>query len=164
MIYPNIAIIVAIAQNFAIGKNNDLLFHLPSDLKRFKKLTSGHAVIMGKRTLFSLPNGPLPNRRNIVISDIPGETFERCETVYSIDEAVEAVRNEQEAFVIGGGMIYRQFYPIAGKLYLTMAHRDFEADTFFPEINFNEWRELIREDLFDEKNNFNYSNIDLVRV
>ena len=164
MIYPNIAIIVAIAQNFAIGKNNDLLFHLPSDWKRFKKLTSGHAVIMGKRTLFSLPNGPLPNRRNIVISDIPGETFERCETVYSIDEAVEAVRNEQEAFVIGGGMIYRQFYPIAGKLYLTMAHRDFEADTFFPEINFNEWRELIREDLFDEKNNFNYSNIDLVRV
>ena len=164
MIYPNIAIIVAIAQNFAIGKNNDLLFHLPSDLKRFKKLTSGHAVIMGKRTLFSLPNGPLPNRRNIVISDIPGETFERCETVYSIDEAVEAVRNEQEAFVIGGGMIYRQFYSIAGKLYLTMAHRDFEADTFFPEINFNEWRELLREDLFDEKNNFNYSNIDLVRV
>lgn len=163
MIYPNIAIIVAIAQNFAIGKNNDLLFHLPSDLKRFRKITSGHAVIMGKRTLFSLPNGPLPNRRNIIITDVSGEIFEGCETVYSIDEAVEAVRNEDEAFVIGGGMIYRQFYPIAGKLYLTMAHKDFEADTFFPEINFDEWREIAREDLFDEKNNFSYSNIDLIR-
>ena len=164
MIYPNIAIIVAIAQNFAIGKNNDLLFHLPNDLKRFKKITSGHAVIMGKRTLFSLPKGPLPNRRNIVISDIPCETFEGCETVYSIAEAVEVVKNEQNAFVIGGGMIYRQFYPIAGKLFLTLAHRDFEADTFFPEINFDEWRELSREDLFDEKNNFHYSNIDLERI
>ena len=164
MIYPNIAIIVAIAQNFAIGRNNDLLFHLPNDLKRFKKITLGHAVIMGKKTLFSLPNGPLPNRRNIVITDVPGETFDGCETVYSIDEAVEVVRNEELAFVIGGGMIYRQFYPIAGKLFLTMAHQNFEADTFFPEINFNEWKELVRETLFDEKNNFSYSNIDLVRI
>jgi dihydrofolate reductase len=164
MIHPNIAIIVAVAQNFAIGRNNDLLFHLPNDLKRFKKITSGHTVIMGKRTLFSLPNGPLPNRKNIVITDVPGETFDRCETVYSIDEAVKSVLNESEVFVIGGGMIYRQFYPIAGKLYLTMAHRDFEADTFFPEINFNEWRELSREKLFDEKNNFSYSYIDLVRI
>ena len=164
MIYPNIAIIVAIAQNFAIGRNNDLLFHLPNDLKRFKKITSGHAVIMGKKTLFSLPSGPLPNRRNIVITDVPGETFDGCETVYSIDEAVAIVRNEELAFVIGGGMIYRQFYPIAGKLFLTMAHQDFEADTFFPEINFSEWKELARETLFDDKNNFSYSNIDLERV
>jgi len=164
MFYSNIAIIVAIAQNFAIGMNNDLLFHLPNDLKRFKKITSGHAVIMGKKTLFSLPNGPLPNRRNIVITDVPGEVFDGCETVYSIDEAVEVVRNEELAFVIGGGMIYRQFYPIAGKLFLTMAHQDFEADIFFPEINFNEWKELSRETLFDEKNNFNYSNIDLERI
>jgi len=130
MIYPNIAIIVAIAQNFAIGRNNDLLFHLPNDLKRFKKITSGHAVIMGKKTLFSLPKGPLPNRRNIVITDVPGETFDGCETVYSIDEAVEIVRNEELAFVIGGGMIYRQFYPIAGKLFLTMAHQDLRRIPF----------------------------------
>ena len=164
MIYHNIAIIVAIAQNFAIGKSNDLLFHLPNDLKRFKKITSGHAVIMGKRTLFSLPKGPLPNRRNIVITDIPGEIFSGCETVYSIQEAVETVQNEELAFVIGGGMIYKQFYPIAGKLFLTMAHQDFEADTFFPVIDFNEWTQISRENLFDEKNNFNYSNIDLVRL
>jgi dihydrofolate reductase len=164
MIYPNIAIIVAIAQNFAIGRNNDLLFHLPDDLKRFKRITSGHAVIMGKRTLFSLPKGPLPNRRNIVITDVPGETFPGFETVYSIDEAVATVQNEELAFVIGGGMIYRQFYPIAGKMFLTLAHQDFEADVFFPEIDFSEWKEISKETLFDEKNNFSYSNIDLVRL
>jgi dihydrofolate reductase len=164
MIYPNIAIIVAIAQNFAIGRNNDLLFHLPDDLKRFKKITTGNPVIMGKKTLFSLPNGPLSNRRNIVITDVPVESFTGCETVYSFEEAVKAVSKEQLAFVIGGGMIYRQFYPIAGRLYLTIVHEDFEADTFFPEINFNEWKEISRENLFDEKNNFSYSNIDLVRI
>jgi len=163
MIYPNLAIIVAIAQNFAIGKNNELLFHLPNDLKRFKRLTQGHPVIMGKRTLFSLPNGPLPSRRNIVITDVPGEMFKGCETVYSIDEVINLVKEEPIAFVIGGGMIYRQFYPIAGKLFLTMVHKDFKADTFFPEINFDEWNEVNREDLHDGKNGFDYSNIDLVR-
>lgn len=164
MIHKNISIIVAIAQNFAIGKDNDLLFHLPNDLKRFKKITSGCAVIMGKRTLFSLPNGPLPHRRNIVITDLPGETFPGCETAYSIDEAVEMVANEKEAFIIGGGMIYRQFYPLAGKLYLTLVHRDFEADTFFPTINYGEWTEESREDHHDEKNGFDYSYLDLTRV
>ena len=164
MIYPNIAIIVAIAKNFAIGRNNDLLFHLPDDLKRFKRITSCHAVIMGKKTLFSLPKGPLPNRRNIVITDVPEESFSGCETVYSIDGAVAKVQNEELAFVIGGGMIYRQFYPIVGKLFLTMAHQDFEADTFFPEIDFDDWIEVSRETHFDERNNFNYSNIDLVRL
>ena len=163
MIYPNIAIIVAVAQNFAIGRNNDLLFHLPSDLKRFQKITRGHSVIMGKKTFFSLPNGPLPMRRNIVISDIPGETFEGCETVNSIEEVIGLIKEEEVAFVIGGGMIYRQFYPLAGKLFLTLVHKDFEADIFFPEIKFEEWEEVNREDLYDEKNDFHYSNIDLVR-
>jgi len=163
MIYKNIAIIVAVAQNFAIGKNNELLFHLPNDLKRFKNITKGHSVIMGKKTLFSLPNGPLPHRRNIVITDIPGETFEGCETVYSIEEVVELIKNEEMAFVIGGGMIYRQFYPIAGKLFLTLVHKDFEADIFFPEIKFDEWEETDRENFYDEVNDFHYSNIDLIR-
>lgn len=163
MIYPNIAIIVAVAKNFAIGKNNELLFHLPDDLRRFKTITSGHAVIMGKRTFYSLPNGALPNRRNIVITDIEGERFDGCESVYSIDEAVMAVANEKMAFVIGGGMIYRQFYPLAGKLFLTMVDREFEADTFFPEVHFNQWREVSRETKLDEKNGFEYSNIDLER-
>lgn len=163
MIQKNISIIVAIAQNFAIGKNNDLLFHLPNDLKRFKHITTGYPVIMGRNTLLSLPKGALPNRRNIVITDNPEEKFERCEMVFSIGEAAEAVKNEQEAFIIGGGMIYRQFYPIAGKLYLTLVHQDFDADVYFPEINYSEWSEVSREDLFDEKNGFNYSYLNLVR-
>lgn len=163
MVYPNISIIVAIAENFAIGLNNQLLFHLPEDLRRFKNITTGKALIMGKRTLFSLPKAPLPNRRNIVITDIPGETFPGCESAYSIDEAIKMVEKEPEAFIIGGGMIYRQFYPIAGKLYLTLVHKEMEADTFFPAINFSEWEETAREDLFDEKNGFSYSYLDLTR-
>ncbi len=163
MIHKNISIIVAIAQNFAIGKNNDLLFHLPNDLKRFKEITTGHPVIMGRNTLLSLPKGALPNRRNIVITDNPDEKFDRCEMVLSIEEAVEAVRNETEAFIIGGGMIYRQFYTVAGKLYLTLVHQDFDADVYFPVINYSEWKEFYREDLFDEKNNFNYSYLNLER-
>ncbi len=163
MIHPNISIIVAIAQNFAIGHNNELLFHLPDDLKRFKKITSGKALIMGKRTFYSLPKAPLPNRRNIVVTDVPGETFPGCETAYSVDEAISLVQNEPEAFIIGGGMIYRQFYPLAGKLYLTLVHKDMEADTFFPTIYYSEWQETAREDHFDEKNGFSYSYLDLVR-
>ncbi|MBL7970789.1 MAG: dihydrofolate reductase [Prolixibacteraceae bacterium] len=163
MIHHNISIIVAIAQNFAIGKNNDLLFHLPNDLKRFRQITTGHPVIMGRNTLLSLPKGALPNRRNIVITDNPEEKFDRCEMASSIEEAVEAVKNEKEAFIIGGGMIYRQFYPIAGKLYLTLVHRDFDADVFFPEIDYSEWEELSREDHSDEKNGFDFSYLDLKR-
>ena len=163
MIHPNISIIVAISQNFAIGKNNDLLFHLPDDLKRFKQITSGHPVIMGRNTLLSLPKGALPYRRNIVITDDPNETFDRCEMVFSIDEAIMAVNNEEEAFIIGGGMIYRQFFPVAGKLYLTLVHQDFDADVYFPEVDYSEWEEFFREDLRDEKNGFDYSYLNLKR-
>lgn len=163
MVHENISIIVAIAQNFAIGKDNDLLFHLPNDLKRFKQITTGHPVIMGRNTLLSLPKGALPNRRNIVITDNPDEIFDRCEMVFSIEEALEAVENESEAFIIGGGTIYRQFFPLAGKLYLTLVHRDFDADIWFPEIDYSQWEVMAREDLFDEKNGFSYSNLDLKR-
>ena len=163
MIHNNISIIVAIAENFAIGKNNDLLFHLPTDLKRFKSITTGHSLIMGRNTLLSLPKWPLPNRRHIVITDKKDDVFPGCEVDFSIEEAIEKVKDEKEAFVIGGGMIYKQFYPLAGKLYLTMVHQPFEADVFFPEIDFNEWEENEREDLFDEKNDFKYSNINLQR-
>ena len=163
MIHKNISIIVAIAENFAIGKNNDLLFHLPNDLKRFKEITTGHSLIMGRNTLLSLPKWPLPNRRHIVITDKPDDVFPGCVVVYSIEEAIDKVKNEDEAFVIGGGMIYRQFYPLAGKLYLTVVHQNFEADVFFPEINYSDWNEISREDFFDEKNGFNYSNLNLER-
>jgi len=163
MTHQNISIIVAIAENFAIGKNNDLLFHLPNDLKRFKQITLGKPVIMGRNTFLSLPGGPLKNRRNIVISDIPNDHFEGCEMTTSIEGAIELVKDELEAFIIGGGMIYRQFYPVAGKLYLTIVHQPFDADVYFPEINYNEWVEESREDQFDEKNGFHYSYLNLIR-
>lgn len=163
MIHENISIVVAIAQNFAIGKNNDLLFHLPNDLKHFKEITSGHTIIMGRNTLLSLPKWPLPNRRHVVISDQPDDCFEGCEMVASIEEAIEKVKDEKEAFIIGGGMIYKQFYPLVNKLYLTVVHQDFEADVFFPEVDYSKWKQESREDFHDEKNGFDYSYINLVR-
>lgn len=163
MVYKNISIIVAITENFAIGKDNELLFHLPKDLKRFKEITKGHTLIMGRNTLLSLPVWPLPDRRHIVITDRKEDKFKGCEMVFSLEQALDKVENEDEAFVIGGGLVYRQFYPLAGKLYLTLVHKLFEADTYFPEIDFNEWQEVKREDLYDEKNGFNYSYINLVR-
>jgi dihydrofolate reductase len=150
-----ISIIVAIAENNAIGKDNKLLWHLSGDLKRFRKLTTGHRLVMGKKTFLSLPNGPLPERINTVITDIPGERFDGCEMAYSIDEAIALCRDSTENFVIGGGMIYRQFFPLAQKLYLTRVHQHFDADTFFPAFNPEEWSELHSEHHpADEKNEF----------
>lgn len=134
-----ISIIVAIAQNLAIGKDNRLLWHLPADLKHFKQLTTGQTVIMGERTFLSLPHRPLPNRRNIVITDKPDLQIEGCEMAHSIDEAARLCLPDEENFVIGGGSIYRQFMPIADTLHITWVYNDFEADTFFPAIDENEW-------------------------
>lgn len=160
-----ISIIVAIAENYAIGRKGDLLCHLPADLKHFKEITSGSTVLMGERTFFSLPKHPLPNRRNIVLTDIPGKTFEGAEAVYSIEEAVQVSQqptaNSQcdEVFVIGGGMVYRQMMPMADKLYITHIHHSWEdADTFFPEIKESEWNLLSAEKHFaDDKNPFDYT-------
>jgi dihydrofolate reductase len=144
----NISIIVAIADNNAIGKDNQLLWHISDDLKRFKKLTSGHTVIMGKRTYESLPLRPLPNRRNIVITDIPGEIIEGCVMAYSIEDAIEKCDGDKENFVIGGGSVYRQFFEYANKLYLTKVQQAFDGDTFFPVIDFSNWK-LIEEQHVD---------------
>ena len=154
-----ISIIVAIAENYAIGKKGDLLCHMPADLKHFKDITSGKTVMMGERTFFSLPKHPLPNRRNIVLTDVAGKTFEGAEAVYSIDEMVKCIQGEEEAFVIGGGMVYRQMTPLADKLYITHIHHSWEdADTFFPEIKESEWKLLNAEHHFaDEKNPYNYT-------
>ena len=154
-----ISIIVAIAENRGIGKNNDLLWHISEDLKRFKRITNGHPVIMGKRTFESLPRRPLPNRRNIVITDIPNEQIEGCEMAYSIEDAVAKFNPDEENFVIGGASVYRQFLPIADRLYLTRVHKSFEADVFFPEIDFSVWKLQSKEDFpSDEINDFSYSN------
>lgn len=155
---PMLSIIVAIAENLAIGRNNDLLWHIPGDLRRFKQITSGHTVVMGKNTWFSLPRRPLPDRRNLVITDIPGEQFEGCEMACSISEAVAACHPGEESFIIGGASVYRQFLPIAGKLYLTRVHKSFEGDVFFPEIDFSQWNLVNSEDHpLDESLGFSYT-------
>lgn len=163
MIYPNLSMIVAMAQNGAIGKDNQLLFHLPGDLKRFKAITSGHTIIMGRKTLLSLPKWPLPNRRHIIISSDPGARFDGCETAGSIAEAIAKVEGETEAFVIGGGTVYEQFYPFCSRIYLTKVYRDFDADTFFSCLNEEDWQLESNETHHDEQNNFDYSYINLRR-
>ncbi len=154
-----ISIIVAVAENLAIGKNNDLLWHIPEDLKRFKRITTGHTIIMGKRTYESLPKRPLPGRRHIVITDVPGEKIDGCEMAYSIDEAVRLCDPARENFVIGGASVYRQFLPLAARLYLTRVFKPFDGDVFFPEISLKDW-ELVSEEGHapDEKNDFSYSH------
>jgi dihydrofolate reductase len=153
-----VSIIVAVAENQAIGCRNELLCHLPADLKYFKRITSGHTVVMGKRTWASLPVRPLPGRRNIVITDISGELFEGAETVYSIEEALAHCDAEKESFIIGGGSVYRQFMPHASKLYITHVHHHFDADTFFPEIDSEVWRlDSLEPQPADEQNPFPYS-------
>ncbi|MCK9205348.1 MAG: dihydrofolate reductase [Bacteroidales bacterium] len=153
-----ISIIVAIAENNAIGKNNDLLWHLPDDLKRFKQITSGHPVIMGKNTYLSLPRRPLPNRRNIVITDVSGEQFENCEMAYSVENAIEKCNPAEENFIIGGASVYRQFLPFTNRLYITRVHRPFDADVFFPEIDPTQWGlESVSPVFFDQQEHFSYT-------
>ena len=164
-ILRNISIIVAIAHNNAIGLDNRLLWHLSDDLKRFKKLTTGHTLIMGRNTFLSLPNGALPNRRHIVITDIPNETFEGCEVAHSIDKAIELAGDSEECFVIGGGMVYAQFLEVVGKLYLTQVHESFEADTFFPEIDYGQWKAVVTETVAaGEKNEYPHTYTEYVRI
>ncbi len=153
-----ISIIVAIAENSAIGKDNDLLWHISADLKRFKRLTKNHFVVMGKRTYFSLPTRPLPHRTNMVITDVPGEKIDNCVMAYSIEDAVEKMDPQKENFIIGGGSVYRQFMPLADKLYITRVHKNFDADTFYPEISPDEWKLVDKQDVNDDlQNDFTYS-------
>lgn len=139
----NISIIVAVAENWVIGANNQLLWHISDDLKRFKALTSGHSVIMGRKTFESIGR-PLPNRRNIVVSRNPNLAIEGCEVVNSLDEAFSITTGEYEVFIIGGGELYRKALPLANNLYITKVDRVFEGDTTFPVVNFDEWQ-LVRE-------------------
>jgi dihydrofolate reductase len=158
-------LIVAIAENNAIGKAGDLLCHMPSDLQYFKKQTSGCTVIMGERTFFSLPKHPLPNRRNIVLSDREDFTFENTEVVHSIPEAQAAVAADEQAFIIGGGMVYRQFLPLVDKLYITHIHHSWEdADTFFPPVDPSVWIVESRSEMYhDEESGFDFEFVEYVK-
>lgn len=154
-----ISIIAAIAENNAIGKKQQLLCHLPLDLKRFKELTMGSAIVMGRKTFESLPNGALPKRKNIVLTSIPEEGYHDCFICESLEDAINLCEKEDEIFIIGGAIVYKQAMPLADKMYLTRIHHAFEeADTFFPEINFDEWSEIEKKSFpADDKHAYGFS-------
>jgi dihydrofolate reductase len=151
-----ITLIAAAAENNALGKDNSMIWHLPDDFKRFKKLTTGHHIIMGRKTLESM-NGPLPNRTNVVITRQADYVYEGCVIVHSLDEALATCPQNEEVFIIGGGEIYNQSIKKADKIELTRVHTTMEADAFFPDINENEW--TLTESVYhdkDEKHKFDF--------
>lgn len=159
-----LTIIVAAAENNAIGKDNKLIWHLSDDLKRFKSLTDGHHIIMGRKTFESFPK-PLPNRTHIVITRQanyiapPGVII-----VNTLEEAIDIAKNDSRPFIIGGGEIYKQAMPIADRIEMTRVHETFEADTFFPEISQTIWKQANNEfHLKDGKNEYDFSFITYVR-
>jgi len=154
-----ISIIAAVSDNYAIGRSNNLPWHLPADLKRFKELTTGHAIVMGKRTFESLPKGPLPNRKNIVLTSIMSEGVnEGYFEADSLEDAVFLCEHEKQVFIIGGATVYRQCIDKVDSMFITWIHKDFSADTFFPKFDFNEWEEVSHEDFkADEMNEYAYT-------
>lgn len=155
-----ISIIVAVSDDWGIGKENELLWHISEDLKRFKRLTTGNTVIMGKRTWDSLPRRPLPGRKNVVLTDIPKEIIEESVTAYSIEDALSKCDKEEEIFIIGGGSVYRQFMPVADRLYITHVHNKAPADVYFPEINLNTWEVSEKEEFpYGETNPVPYTYV-----
>lgn len=152
-----LSIIVATDEENGIGKDNQLMWHLPKDLKFFKNTTSGHTVIMGRKTFDSIGK-PLPKRRNIVITRQKNLTINGVEIFNTLADALEACADEEEVFVVGGGEIYNQALPLAHKLYQTKVHHTFNADTFFPEVNPSDWNLISREDHpKDEQHAYSFS-------
>ncbi len=159
-----ITIIAAVADNNALGKDNQLIWYLPSDLKRFKKVTSNHHVIMGRKTYESLGK-PLPNRTNIIISRNTNYKAVGCVVVNSLQEAIDAAKEDENPYILGGAEIYQQAILIADKLDITFVHQQFEADAFFPEIDNTVWKETSREGFkSDEKNIYDYSFVTFERI
>lgn len=158
-----VSAVVAIAENYAIGKNNELLWYLPADLKHFKAVTSGHTVIMGRKTYDSIGK-PLPNRRNVVITRKTDLLIPDVEITHSIDEALLLCSNEAEVFIIGGAEIYKSALDCTDRIYLTTVHASYEADAYFPEIDRKQWHETeIEKHLPDEKNKLAYTFSTLLR-
>lgn len=158
-----LSIVVAISENNAIGKDNQLLWHLPADLKHFKKLTTGHSIIMGRKTYDSIGR-PLPNRRNIVITRNNQLSIVGVEVVDNMEAAMELCRAENEVFVIGGAEIYKHALSMTNRIYLTRVHEKYEADTFFPDLVKDQWQETdIERYQPDEKNKVGYTFSTLTR-
>ena len=150
-------LIAAAAENNALGKDNQLVWHLPDDFKRFKQLTSGHHIIMGRKTFESFPK-PLPNRTHVVITRQKNYAPEGCIVVNSMEKAIEICPENEVIYIIGGGEIYNLGMPFANKIELTRVHDIFDADAFFPEINSNEW-DLVTQEFHpkDERHHFDFS-------
>jgi dihydrofolate reductase len=162
---PIISIIAAIGKNYELGKNNDLLWHISADLKRFKKITSGHPVIMGRKTFDSINNKPLPNRRNIIITHSVGYSLPGVEIVHSVTEALKKIGDDEEVFILGGATIYEQLLPVSDKMYLTLVDKEYEADTFFPRFDPDQWKTLENISITDDKQaGVKYSFITLQRI
>ena len=150
-------LIAAVAQNNVIGKDNELVWHLPADMRFFKNTTMGHTLIMGRKTFESFGK-PLPGRKSIVITRQKNWQYEGVKVVHSLDEAIKAAPQGEEVFIVGGAEIYRLALPLCKKMYLTIVHHEFEGDTFFPPVDFTQWK-LISEEKHptDEKHAFAFS-------
>ena len=160
---PVISIIVAIGNNWVVGINNKLPWDLPADMEHFRRLTVGKPIIMGQKTFESIGK-PLPGRTNIVLTLDKDFHPQGCTISHSIEEAVEAAKDFEEVMICGGVSIYKQFLPLADRMYLTRIEGDFEGDAFFPEFNWGDWKEVERvEHLADENNPYKYSFITLER-
>lgn len=153
----HLSIIAAKAENGVIGKDNQLIWHLPADLKHFKELTTGGTLVMGRKTHESIGR-PLPNRRNVVVTRQSGYRSPGCEVVSSVEEALRLCTPDDRVFIIGGAEIYRQTIHLAQTLYITLVHEKFGGDAVFPDIDPSVWEETSREDhAADEKNAYDYS-------
>lgn len=153
-----IHLVVAKSDNNVIGHDNQLIWHLPNDLKHFKEITTGHPIIMGRKTFESIGR-PLPNRTNIIITRNKNYSVENAKVVHSLNEALELAKEiDENIFILGGGKIYEQAIDFADILEVTEVHENFEGDTYFPEIDLNVWKEISRiKHHKDEKNKFDYS-------
>lgn len=162
-IIPNLSIIVAADSKNGIGIKNTLPWHLSDDLKRFRAITTGHTIIMGRNTWFSLPRRPLPDRRSVVLTPDPlGE--EGATEIRSLDDVFEICKADTENFIIGGESMYRQFLPYVSKIYLTRVAGNFETDTFFPELSSDEWQLAEEsETTADSKSGIEYRYLILTR-
>lgn len=158
-----ISFIVAMGKNRIIGKNSSLPWNMPADMKRFRDLTAGKPMIMGRKTFESIGR-PLPNRTNIIITRDKNCKVKGCVVAHSVDEAIKAAGNAPEAMVIGGFQIFKEFFPIANKIYLTVIGNNFEGDTYFPEYNKSEWKETEKEEYKkDGENPYDYTFLVLER-